>query len=612
MLQRIALVFVLLLSIGVMRTDASLPPAPPAPLPQQAPEIASYRMDVTLDPAAKTVAGTAQIRYRNPSEDTLPEVWLRLYLKAFSSPETTWMRESNGGMRGFDFDPSNPSDITIHSLTLNDGTDLLANSTLTDTLLLVPLPRSLEPNQVLEMEVNWTSKLPRVFARTGYGGRNDTFFMVGQWYPKMAVYDRGRWDTEPWHANSEFFNDFGRYDVNITAPAEYVVAGAGVPTDETTNADGTKTHSFTSTNVTDFAFAASPDFLQANTKAGNVDVVLYYLPEHTSAVDEYLTSAAGSLEAYSAWFGAYPHARLTVIDVPDNAGGAGGMEYPTLITGGTIGGPINSGIIGLVTAHEAAHQWWPMQTATNEGYAPWLDEGLTEYSSLRYMLEANHRIGFGDLSINALSYDKMQYSLAPNEPVDRPAWTYDDIGYGGAVYSKTAIGLLMLERIVGTERMHAAMASYLEEYRFAHPTAEDFRGVMERELGDLSWLFDGFFGGGTTIDYAIHAITTNANESSVTVLREGTLSVPVDITITLASGTQHQRTWDGSDPSITYSFPASDPIVRAEADPERKLVAELDIADNGISAQPETAAMSLGARLLLLVQLLAQSFGLFG
>jgi len=578
----------------------------------QAEAVASYKIDAQLKPESKEVIGKETISYRNVSTDTLNEVWLHLYLKAFSSPDTIWMQESGGAHRNNS--ASNWGDITVNKLTSN-GVDLLATSVQTDTLLRLELPQPLEPQATLELEVEWVSKLPRVFARTGYGGRDDnddSFFMVGQWYPKMAVYQNGHWNSEPWHANAEFFHDFGDYEVEISAPSEYVIAGAGLPVGQSTNPDGTLRHSFRSTNVTDYAFAASPYFLTktATTKHGT-EVVLYYFPEHAFAVDEYMRAGVGSLESYSDWFGVYPHQRLSIIDVPDGAEGAGGMEYPTLVTGGYT----QMGVVGMaayVTAHEIAHQWWPMQTATNEAREPWLDEGLTEYSGLRYMLEANHRIGFGDLSINALSYDKMQYSLAPNEPVDRPAWTYDDIGYGGAVYSKTAIGLLMLERIVGTERMHAAMASYLEEYRFAHPTAEDFRGVMERELGDLSWLFDGFFGGGTTIDYAIHAITTNANESSVTVLREGTLSVPVDITITLASGTQHQRTWDGSDPSITYSFPASDPIVRAEADPERKLVAELDIADNGISAQPETAAMSLGARLLLLVQLLAQSFGLFG
>ncbi len=255
----VLLVLLALICSGTIRASAG----PPAVASRQgaAPEIASYRMAVRLDPVAKTVAGEERITYRNPSQDTLGEIWLRLYLKAFSAPDTTWMRESSGGMRGFDADPSRLGDITVDTLKLADGTDLLADTTLNDTLMRVPLPQSLAPGQVVELDVSWTSKLPRVFARTGYGGRDDTFFMVGQWYPKMVVYDRGRWDTEPWHAHSEFFHDFGSYDVGITLPQDYVVAATGLPAGEASADAGLKTMRFTATGVTDFAFAASPDFL---------------------------------------------------------------------------------------------------------------------------------------------------------------------------------------------------------------------------------------------------------------------------------------------------------------------------------------------------------------
>jgi hypothetical protein len=226
----------LLLVFGTSHLNAStvMPPAIAAgPALQRAPNVASYQIAARLDPAAKTVAGTERVTYTNPSQDTLSEIWLRLYLRAFRDLNTTWMRGSGGQSRGFPIQASELGDINVSKLALADGTDLLASATLTDTLMRVPLPQPLAPGQALELEVGWVSKLPRVFARTGYGGRDNTFFMVGQWYPKMAVYDRGRWDTEPWHANAEFFNDFGSYDVRVTVPADYVVAGAGAGTRRT-------------------------------------------------------------------------------------------------------------------------------------------------------------------------------------------------------------------------------------------------------------------------------------------------------------------------------------------------------------------------------------------
>ncbi|HEU5014643.1 MAG TPA: M1 family metallopeptidase [Roseiflexaceae bacterium] len=600
------ILLVVLLGSAVLPASAQTAAQPP-----QAPRIASYVMNVRLDPAAKTVSGTEQITYQNPSQDTLHELWLRLYLKAFSSRDTIWMRESGGQLRGDQMDPNALGDITVSKLALADGTNLLASATMTDTLLRVPLPQPLGPGQSIEMNAEWISKLPRVFARTGYGGRDNTFFMVGQWYPKMTVYDRGHWDTEPWHANSEFFNDFGSYDVSITVPQQYVVAGAGVPAGERANSDGTKTLRFTSDNVTDFAFAASPDFRTSTAKAGAVDVVLYYLPEHAAAVDEYTAVSTGSLEAYSAWYGAYPHPRLTVVDVPDDASGAGGMEYPTLVTGGTQGAPIASGLVGMVTSHEIGHQWWPMQTATNEGREPWLDEGITEYSGSRYMVEAGRTIGFGSASISAAQLDRTQYAAAPNEPATLPSWKYSGTAYSADVYGKTAVALWTLENIVGTQRFRQAMSNYLTQYRFKHPTGADFRASLKQSLGsDADWFFD-YMDGSGEIDYAVGGIVDNG--SGVIIHRLGEAIVPVEVRVTRASGKQEIRRWDGALTNVRYDFGGSDPVVRVAVDPDHKLVAELDVLNNQASTQFQTApTITLGGRLAFWFQVIAQAVGLFG
>lgn len=616
--SNLARALLLLLMIGA----GALPPLLAAPsdrqtrqeIAAQAPETASYRMEVALDPDAKTVTGTERITYRNPSDDTLDEVWLRLYLKAFSSPDTIWMQEGGGMHRGQAADPDNLGDITVHQLTLADGTDLLAGATITDTLMRVPLPQSLAPDGTLELDLRWTSKLPRVFARTGYGGRNDTFFMVGQWYPKMAVYDRGRWDTEPWHQNSEFFHDFGSYEVTITAPEQYILAGVGVPDGEAQIANGSRTQRYTATAVTDFAFAASPDFLIESVTTSDAEVVLYYLPEHEASVSEYLESATGSLRAFSDWYGPYPHPRLSIVDVPDNALGAGGMEYPTLVTGGTAGLPAGSGGVALVTAHEVGHQWWPMQTATDEAREPWLDEGLTEYSGARYLAQADRGLGFGPLRISAASYDRASYSVASGEPSNLPAWQYEGVSYGSAVYNKPAVGLWTLENVVGAERLRDAMADYLAAYRFKHPTADDFRSTLEASLDqDLDWFFDQYIGGSGVIDYQIDAMAIVNNTSQAIIRRQGEVAAPVEIELTYASGATATETWNGATETTTFTGTAADPLVVVKIDPDRKLVAELDRLDNAAATQPQTGAvLTVGGRLSFWLQTILNTFGLFG
>jgi hypothetical protein len=567
-----------MLIVLLLISSSALPVRSPLVVqPQQlAPHVASYQMNVRLDPVAKTVSGTERITYTNPSPDALPEIWLRLYLRAFRDANTTWMREY-GRWTAATLPPENVGDITLSSLKLAGGTDLLASATLTDTLMRVPLPQPLASGQSLELDVAWVSRLPRVFARTGYGGNNNTFFMVGQWYPKMAVYDRGRWDTEPWHANAEFFNDFGSYDVSITVPNDYVVAGAGVPAGASANPNSTRTQRFTADDVTDFAFAASPDFQTRVVTSGGVDIALYYLPEHAVAAAAYLDVAVESLQRYGGWYGAYPHSRLTIVDVPDNATAAGGMEYPTLITSevGRLGGSYSS--LAYVTAHEIGHQWWPMQTATNEAAEPWLDEGLTEYTGIRYMADAPRGWGTNE----SVSYEQGLYAARAGVSATLPAWQYMNGTYV-VVYAKTALGLWTLEEVVGTDRFRHAMASYLTQYRFKHPTGADFRAALEGELGDLGWLFDDYMSSSGTVDYAIAEIDHTDAANTVRVVRKGAVRVPVDILVTFSNGAQQQQAWDGQATGLDLTFPATNSVVRAEVDPSRKLKAELNRLDNSI------------------------------
>jgi hypothetical protein len=570
--QRLLILFVLLIAgSGTAARSAATQPAL-----QLAPQIASYRMDVRLDPASKTVVGTERITYTNPSPDPLGEIWLRLYLRAFHSANTTWMREY-GRWTAATMPPESYGDITVNRLALADGTDLLASAALTDTLMRVPLPQPLLPGQSLELDASWVSKLPHVFARTGYGGRDNTFFMVGQWYPKMAVYDRGRWDTEPWHANAEFFNDFGAYDVRITIPQGYRVAGAGVPAATTSNSDSTQTARYTANNINDFAFAASPDFQTRTIKAGQVDVALYYLPEHAAQAGEYLAVAAEALQAYGSWFGAYPHPRLTIVDVPDDATAAGGMEYPTLITSevGRPGGSFRW--LAYVTSHEIGHQWWPMQTSTNEAAEPWLDEGLTEYTGIRFMADSPR----GWSLSRAVAFEQSLYASRAGMPATLPAWQYLNGSYG-IVYSKTALGLWTLEGVAGSDRLRHAMASYLAQYRFKHPNGADFRAALERELGDLGWLFDDYLSGGGAIDYAVAQIENTDLASTARVIRRGAVPAPVDVLVTFRSGAQQQMQWDGRTSSLELKFASANPIVRVELDPHSKLKAELNRLDNSM------------------------------
>jgi len=589
--------------------------------------VASYDIAVTLDPAAHTLAGRQVVTYVNRTAEPIPNLVWHLYLNAFRSADTVFMRESGGQLRGFPFDPAYPGWIEVDAMALQrpaGPVDLLPTAVLSETLLTTPLPAPLPPGGTLTLTVGFRAQLPRAFARTGFAG---DFHMVGQWFPKLSVYEEGRgWNAVPFHANSEFFADFGSYDLAVTVPAGYVVGAVGVPAGREDNADGTATHRFHAAGVIDTAWAASPRFREARRAAGPAEVVLYYLPEHESLAPRYLDAAVRALDAYGAWFGPYPYPRLTLVDVPDDAAGAGGMEYPTLVTVGMLEIRVPPGLgtdlfPELVTVHEVGHQWWQSTVATNEGAEPWLDEGLTEYASIRLLDTAyagRALIEVGGLRLSALDLDRLGYLNAPDTPIYGAAWEFSGAHYAAAAYYKPALALATMERIVGEERWLRALRTYYERYQFAHPTTEDFLAVIAEAAGpEARALLEPLVYEGTAVGYAAAGLECapagGLHRCTATVAREEQGVLPVEVEFTFADGRRERQSWDGRAPSRSWVYEQAVPLEAVEVDPDRRLVLDRAWLDNSRTRAPQVGPLVriLGSWLYALEQFVLAMGGLW-
>ncbi len=286
----------------------------------------------------------------------------------------------------------------------------------------MPLPSPVPPHGEIALDIAFHAKLPRVFARTGYVR---DYFLVGQWYPKIGVYEpaglRGRaaggWNCHAFHANSEFYADYGRFDVTMTVPSRFVVGATGKRVSEKAQGDRTS-YRYVQDDVHDFAWTADPRFVvvefpfdpahdvpagwsaQAAKELGMTEAEialkpvscrLLLQPGHMRAKERYLRSTREAISFYGLWFGAYPYETLTVVDPPDDAEGSGGMEYPTFITGGEADAWLTRWPfdkvrgVEIVTLHEFGHQYWYGMVGSNEFEESWLDEGLNTDSEYRAM-----------------------------------------------------------------------------------------------------------------------------------------------------------------------------------------------------------------------------------
>jgi hypothetical protein len=545
------------------------------------------------------------ITYANHTGDPIPELVFHLYLNAFRDRDSIFLQEGGTAHRDSDWDPEQPGWIQVSGMQLANGTLLAVEEIEDGTLARAALPAPIAPGAEVQLELDFTAQLPRVFARTGHA---DDYYMVGQWFPKLGVWQDGAWNAHPFHANSEFYADFGNYDVTITLPAEYVTGATGVPVSSRENADGTRTAVYRAEAVIDFAWTASPRFLEARRLVQDVEVIYLYLPEHRWTIERVLDAAEAAVSRYSRWYGPYPYSRLTVVDVPDDGRAAGGMEYPMLVTAGITSFTGVEGLLGrdadrsleLVTVHEIGHQWWQTTVAFNEAEEPWLDEGFTEYSTVRVMEEVygadTSAVDSPYLRVGSLDTRRMEYLANPRVPMYGRAWDFGMLQYVVATYSKPTLALRTLERSLGEQRMLEILSTFYQRYRFAHPTTEDFRTVAEQVSGeDLDWFFDGAVYGDSVLNYRLSAL----EEHSVTVERQGDLCIPTEILVTFTDGSSALEPWDGQHTPATFSYPERAPVLRAEVDPEQKIALDLQWSDNGLSSRLEVSPwLALVTRLI--------------
>jgi hypothetical protein len=635
--------------------SALAPGAAPGAAPDSPPgvDVASYEIQATLDPGAKTVTGTAAITWTNPSSDTVPDLWFHLYLNAFRDRGSTFWRESRGQLRGVRMPEDGWGSIRVTALRLADGTDLLPSLTYQApddgnaedrTVARVALPRPVAPGERLAIEAAFTAVLPKAYARTGYAG---DYFLVGQWFPKLAVYEpagvRGRaaggWNAHQFHANSEFYADFGRYRVSMTVPSAFIVGATGVRTGRTTSG-ATTTYTYEQDRVHDFAWTASPRFVDitrrfvaarevsereyaeaaarldrpiAQLRLADVDVRLLLQPEHQPQAERYLSAALAGLKAYGLAYGPYPYPTLTIVDPPEEAEGTGGMEYPTFFTAGTVT-LYNTWPFDRireaeeVVLHELGHQYFQGLVASNEFEEAWLDEGVTTYVTARVM-DALFGADRSTAELGGLRAGQLDQFRMPNdrdrsaETIRQPSWTYD-AGYAFNAYFRPALTLRTLEHLVGERTMARILRTYVERWRFRHPSSDDFFAVASEVAGrDLRSFFAQTIESPAVVDYELGTISTEPGATSVTVRRYGDLQMPVDVAFKFEGRPVERRRWDGAARTVRFAFTYDARLEWADVDPDRTIVLDVSWLNNGRRVAPDRRApAAMTSRWLLAVQ----------
>jgi hypothetical protein len=477
----------------------------------------------------------------------------------------------------------------------------------------------------------------------------DDYYFIAQWFPKLGVLEDRGWNTHQFHTATEFYSDYGVYDVRITVPRDFVVGATGCRVSLTSEpparcAEGEIApgngadwnYRYWAADVHDFAWTASPHFRVSKRMFEHpglppVEMQLFLQPEHAGQESRHFDATAVTLRYYGEWFGPYPYSHITIVD-PAFQSGSGGMEYPMLFTAGSRWiAPARVPQPEAVTVHEAGHQFWYGIVGSNEFEHAWMDEGLNTFSTARAMDEARmpDRLAlrfFGgfvpwvidDIRLSRATDGNRLSGYRDNAEADAQATPTFQYWPGTATfitYNKTALWLHTLERHLGWPVLQRIMSTYFERWKFRHPQPADFFAVVNEVSGrDMTSFFDQAYRSSNVFDYGVQTFTGtrvrlkpdttyDGYRTTVVVRRFGEAIFPVDVVTTFRDGQRVTERWDGRDRRAIYTYDRPSEGLKVEVDPERVLLLDVNYTNNSATTEPRAAEASLKWSLKWLVWL---------
>ncbi len=452
--------------------------------------LTTYEININLDAETKTATATQNVCYVNNTNTILKVIKFHLYPQFFEQGGTNYILPStklnNAYPNGISY-----GEFNIDRVIANGEEKSVVYSGEMDGILDVELTNSLMPEDVVEINLEYSFTLPNCHHRFGYG--NNTI-NLGNFYPIVCSFDNGEFNTSPYHQNGDpFYSDVANYSVSIVADYQYVVASTGEKVFEETNGNNKKTE-FHASVVRDFAIVLSKNFQIASEQTKTATIEYYYFNDTNYASS--LKAGADAISTFSKLFGEYPYKTFSIIQADFIHGG---MEYPNLIL-------VSADILDAddyknVIVHETAHQWWYGMVGNDQFKHPWLDEALTEYSTLLFY---DHNEGYNLTHTNMVKISRENYSLfisvyedvlgtintsmrSVNEYETEPEYTY-------CTYVKGVLMWDSLQSLIGEKKMLQALQHYFSSNKFKVATPDDliasFNEASKQNLEPFfsSWL----------------------------------------------------------------------------------------------------------------------------
>ena len=585
-----------------------------------------YKMDVVLIDSVRQLACSSTIIYKNNSPDKLHEIYMHLYPNAFQLGSVKHREYMNDygrasraqyfkdGLEGYE------SKIDMRNFTISkEGNIILLDYKIDDTVLHARLKKPLLPSEEIRIDLDWNHHIGEMVERAGFV---DGQYNMAQWYPKMAAYDERGWHAQPFHAEGEFYGEFGDFDITFELPERFIIGASGIvvsgdPGWESVRVDTSadfdewllefkKTYKkpkknqtrkvrFLAEDVHDFAWVASPNFLYEHDMLDDTDVHVLY--NRVNAGDWNRVVRQRSVRALK-WltnnFGDYPYPQVTNADRVRS----GGMEYPMMIMDGSDSESL--------IVHEIGHIWFYGILGNNELDEAWMDEGFTSAQTRDYMIDRYGSKGFDIQSddwtdpyqrkfwsyTNRLHSDQW-YSIryitsGHDEPISRSSYLFKNgSAYRQNAYTKPSLMLNELKYLLGDSLYYQSIQDYYKKWKLQHVNENRFISSVENSTKkELNWFFDAWLHDARVMDYKINSWRKKQNDNGsynidLGIESLGNRYMPLLIETELEDGKSHRIWWNNHlwRTSDVISYTVSSKPIRITLDPDVQTM-DVDFRNN--------------------------------
>jgi hypothetical protein len=584
----------------------------------------SYNIQADIDIKNKIVKGSEIIAWKNNTNDFITTIQIHLYHNAYKNSNSTYAQgkhlKINQKHNGY-------TDITsievldnLNNIVKTEFIQPDDNNIEDQTVYKIELAKPILPNQEIKLHIDFLTKIPiSGIGRSGYGREKNVIF-VSEWYPKLGVYKEGKgWDSHQFHSWAGFYSNFASYNIKLTIPDNYSISASLLPAQEEQNSNNTKTLTYKSNYIIDFAWCITKDYIEYiyehEIKNNNIKVSILLQKENQLKIDRIFSALKNCINDYSDWVGNFPFESITIIDLPKTFNIPCSF-YPSLIgIHVNFFEPIYNYSIEEKIIHSLGHQYFSSAISVNQIAEPWIDESIIgfltgrilqkHYGAGRNIIRFADGIPFdgipilthrdfpivvypSDAPIDYIKSVKNEYLKNPNtDPINQNSWKYlNSQTYTIGTLYKPVLMMETIARYFEYNNISRAIKSFYNNYLYRYPQANNWTRIIRSIYGkNIVPFIEPILYGTEIIDNSVESIknyTYIDNQYIVEVVfsRTGAIKLTADLAVYLEDGTIINDSWNCEEKWIKKTYICSSPGSKAVIDPHNKIVLDVNTSNN--------------------------------